>query len=115
MQIALGKASGAALLRVGRELVRCTPDNLAEIHCDVYLEQAESGLGVTCHITCPQCPQASVLRPRELLRRAVLDLVSTFEHNGTRITGLRLISLVGTDKKITTSVAPLEPSGASAA
>lgn len=112
MQIALGKASGAALLRVGRELVRCTPDNFAEIQCDVHLERAESGLCVTCHIT---CPQVGALRPRELLRRAVLDLVSTFEHGGTRITGLRLISLVGADKKITTSVVPLEPSGASAA
>jgi hypothetical protein len=109
MPVKLDEDGGKALIRVSRELVRGTPGNFMEIHCDVRVTPSEAGRRVGYRITCPQFPEAGSLQPKEPLHRAVLDLLDNLERAGTPVVGLRVVCIVGADKKVTTSIDFLEP------
>lgn len=108
MQIKLDEDGTKALMRVSRELVRCTPGNFNEVHCEIRVSQTDTGRRIGYRITCPQFPQAGNRQPSEQLHQAVLELLGGFDRAGAKLDGVRVVSIVGSDNKVTTSIAPLE-------
>jgi hypothetical protein len=108
MQVKLDEDGAKALMRVSRELVRCTPGNFTEVHCDIRVSLAGAGRRVSYRITCPQFPEAGSRQPSEPLRQAVLALLDGLERAGRRLTGVRVVSIVSADNKVATSIVPLE-------
>jgi hypothetical protein len=108
MHVKLDEDGNKALMQVSRELVRCTPGNFMEIHCDIRVSQTEAGRRVDYRITCPQFPQAGSRPPSDPLHHSVLALLSCLERAGMRLAGLRVVSLVDADNKVATSLVPLE-------
>ena len=106
MHVKLTESGAKALMRASRELVRCTPGNFAEVHCDIWLTAGE----VDYRITCPQFPEAGSRPPSEALKQAVADLLSEMGRAGAMPTGLRVVSVVSADNKVATSVVPLDGS-----
>jgi hypothetical protein len=106
----LDAEGAAALLRVSRELVRGTPGNFAEVHCDLRPVAGEPG-AASLRVTCPQFPEAGEWPPTDALRAAALDLLRALERCGANPAGVRVVSAVAPDKKVTTSFVPLARPG----